>query len=75
MPEPVMPPLPVEAQLQYEILRTEVRGTNDVESLRDKALTLIDLLELQRRTVNAMPKHGFCGTSPTLPRLSKPADV
>ncbi len=75
MPDPAMPPLPIEARLQYEILRTEVRGTKDREQLQQKALMLIDMLELQRRTASAMLKQGFRGPSPTLPSFPRPTDA
>jgi hypothetical protein len=70
-----MPQLSFEARLQYEILRTEVRCTKDPDQLQQKALMLIDLLELQRRTTSAMLKQGFRGPGPSLLSFASPADA
>lgn len=67
MADPVVPQLSMEAQLQYAILRAEVRDTKDPERLRQKALQLVDMLELQRRTTNAMLCQGFLKPRPQLP--------
>jgi hypothetical protein len=75
MADPVLPDLSIEARLQFEILRTEVRGTRDLERLRQKALQLVDMMELQRRTTNAMLRENFLKPRPQLPPFPKPADA
>ena len=66
-----VPPLSLEARLQFEIMRSEVRETKDLDRLRQKAMTLIDLLELQRRTTNAMLASGGLLPRPVLPPVPK----
>jgi hypothetical protein len=67
MAEPVIPELSMEARLQYEILRAEIRATGDPERLRQKALMLIDMLEVQRRTTYCLLRQN--GTRPARPSL------
>lgn len=75
MAETVVPPLSLEAKLQYEILREEVRNTTDLERLRQKALQLIDMMELQRRTTNAMLRQGFLMPRPVMPASTRAGDA
>jgi hypothetical protein len=49
--------LPIEAQLQYRIMREEVRGATNMAELQKVSLKLIDLMELQRQTFLTMIKQ------------------
>jgi hypothetical protein len=49
--------LPLEAQIQYQILRQEVQEAEDLERLREVSLKLINLMELQRKTFNGLMRH------------------
>lgn len=51
--------LPLEARLQYEILRAEIGQVQDLEQMRLMALRMVQLMELQRKVVAAMLRQGY----------------
>ena len=51
--------LPLEARLQYEILRAEISQVQDLEQMRLMALRMVQLMELQRKVVAAMLRQGY----------------
>lgn len=51
--------LPLEARLQYEILRAEIGQVQDLEQMRAMALRMVQLMELQRKVVAAMLRQGY----------------
>jgi len=60
--------LPLEATLQYQILRHEVCQASDLSNLKRLSLKLIDLMELQRKTTQAMLKQRYLAPTATPPR-------
>lgn len=69
MPEPVIPQLSLEARLNFQIMRSEIREATDLNELQRKALVLVDLMELQQRTSNAMLREGTLKPRPLHPSL------
>lgn len=49
-----VPQLHLEAQLQYRILRSDIKAATDMAQLQRLALQLVDMIELQRRTAMAL---------------------
>lgn len=52
-----LPQLHLEAQLQYQILRSDIKAATDMAMLQRLALQVVDMMELQRRTALALMKR------------------
>jgi len=52
-----VPQLHLEAQLQYQILRSDIKAATDMAMLQRVALQVVDMMELQRRTALALMKR------------------
>lgn len=48
--------LHLEAQLQYQILRADIKAATDMAQLQRVALQMVDMMELQRRTALSLIK-------------------
>lgn len=51
--------LSLQKQLEYEVLRRDIKGARDIETLRQVALNAVDFMEAQQRTVNGMLLKGW----------------
>lgn len=59
--------LPLEARLQYEILRAEISQVQDLEQMRAMALRMVHLMELQRKVVTSMLRQDYLKPRPVYP--------
>lgn len=59
--------LSLEAQAQFRILRSEIHSAHDPIQLRRMALQLVDLMELQRKTVLLMLQENYLKPRPIHP--------
>lgn len=61
--------LPLEAELKFQIMRSDVQAAADLEQLRHVALQLVDMAEMQARLTGAMLKQAYLRPRPFHPAL------
>lgn len=63
--------LPLEAELKFQIMRSEVQAAADLEQLRRVAMQLVDMAEMQARLTGAMLRQAYLKPRPFHPSLVK----
>lgn len=61
--------LPLEAQLKFQIMRSDVQAAGDLEQLRQVALRVVDMAEMQARLTGAMLRQAYLKPRPLHPGL------
>ena len=61
--------LPLEAELKFQIMRSDVQAAADLEQLRQVALQLVDMAEMQARITGAMLRQAYLKPRPFHPAL------
>lgn len=61
--------LSLETELKFQIMRSEVQAAADLDHLREVALQLIDMAEMQQRVTHAMLKQAYLKPRPFHPAL------
>lgn len=61
--------LSLEAQLKFQIMRSDVQAAADLEELRQVALRLVDMAEMQHRLTGAMLRQAYLKPRPFHPTL------
>lgn len=59
----------MEAELKFQIMRSEIQAAADLDHLRKVALQVVDMAEMQQRTTNAMLREAFLRPRPPHPSL------
>jgi hypothetical protein len=61
--------LSLEAELKFQIMRSDVQAAADLEQLRQVALRLVDMAEMQQRLTLAMLQQAYFKPRPFHPAL------
>jgi|GEM_PF-4916107 hypothetical protein len=61
--------LPLEAELKLQIMRSDVQAAGDLEQLRQVALRVVDMAEMQARLTGAMLRQAYLKPRPFHPAL------
>lgn len=59
--------LPLEAELKFQIMRSDVQAAADLDELRRLALQLVDMAEMQARLTGAMLRQAYLKPRPFHP--------
>ena len=59
--------LSLEAELKFQIMRSDVQAASDLDELRQVALRLVDMAELQHRLTGAMLQQAYLKPRPVHP--------
>lgn len=61
--------LPLETELRFQIMRSDVQAAADLEQLRQVALQVVDMAEMQARLTGAMLRQAYLKPRPSHPAL------